>query len=246
MSRRRGRPVIDVEWNAVISRSIFCVPHEEDDNEELIEDWRLTGKLPHGCKIRPGMQDKALEKVWLCQMYLGKKQRIIGTGSLHQCARLYDAALLRFEKYRSHPGELWNFDKAQARTDNTIEAEMVSYLSDLEALLKERDLLTTNEERKQVAELKECDRRHDRTVAGRLESTQHAIIDQLESMKIAIADIRTAQISSAMALSALQSLLTTDKQPPGPQQEAKTLVPSIPAIFSRVTAVTPVGAKSSS
>jgi hypothetical protein len=81
------------------------------------------------------------------------------------------------------------FSEEQARTDNTIESDVVSYLEDLEKLLLARKLLVTQQEKKEVQELRDIDRRHDRTAMGRIESTQHAIIEQIETLKVGFQNI---------------------------------------------------------
>lgn len=221
----KGRPVIDSEWNAVISPSPVILPHEEEDNQSLVEEWKLSGALPHGCKIRPGQQSKALGSVWLCQMYLGGKQRVIGTGTLHQCSRLYDAALVTFEKYRSHPTtDLYNISREQAISDIEIESNLSDYLCDLEKVLLERKLITTALQRKNIQELREVDRRHARTSSGRTERGLHLLADQIDSIKISISTLDSIIRSSALTLAAIQSLLqnkTTTVTPIGAFQQTQ-------------------------
>jgi hypothetical protein len=245
VSKQRGRPIIDTAWNAVIAHSAVVTPHEEEANIDLVDEWKLSGVLPHGCKIRPGQQSKASGPVWLCQMYLGGKQRIIGSGSLHQCSLLYDAALAKFEKYRSHSTlELYNTNKEQALSDIKIESGLSDYLDTLEALLLERKLITTSEERKNVQELREVDRRHDRTAAGRLERGLQILADQVESLKISISTIDSIIRSSALSIAAVQSLLEPNSKP---HSEDRKVVPSIadPTIFNfKPTHIpTPIGVK---
>jgi hypothetical protein len=206
--RSKGRPVVDQEWNLILKRCSDVLPHEEMDNEHLVEEWQTQGTSPHGCYIRPGQQSKALDKVWLCKMYLAGQQRIIGTGTLHQCARLYDAALFRFAKYRAHE-RVYNFSEEQARTDNTIESDVVSYLEDLEKLLLARKLLVTQQEKKEVQELRDIDRRHDRTAMGRIESTQHAIIEQIETLKTGLQTISDTIRQTNLTVAAINSRLAS-------------------------------------
>lgn len=228
---KRGRPPIDTTWNTLINRAAFVIPNEVEDNEERVEEWRATSLAPRGCKLRPGHRD-ADAAVWLCQMYVGGKQRVIGSGTLHQCARLYDAAIWRFKKYRNAHEAVYNFDEESARRDNTIEADVVSFLTDLESLLLERKLLTTAEERKGIQEIRETDQRHERTVSGRLEVTQRAIIDQVETLKIAVQDLTTLTKTNAMSLSVIQSFLVHNEQKPD-----LTVIPGIPSIFKGVTPI---------
>lgn len=234
-SSKRGRPPIDTAWNALINRAASVIPHETEDNEDRVEEWRATSLAPRGCKLRPGRHnhDNADGATWLCQMYVGGKQRVIGSGTLHQCARLYDAAIWRFKKYRNANEAIYNFDEESARRDNSLEADVVSFLTDLEALLLERKLLTTAEERKGIQEIREVDQRHDRTASGRIEVTQRAIIDQVETLKIAVQDLTTLTKTNAMTLALIQSYLVHDK----PAKEDRRVIPSIPEIFKGVTPV---------
>lgn len=224
---KRGRPIVDTEWNAILSRSAEIVPHEDDDNEARVEQWRLTGELPHGCKLRPGQAEKSLEKVWLCSMYLGKKQRIIGTGTLHQCARLYDAAIFRFAQYRLHPGnDLYNFSLQQAKADNYFESEISGYFDGMEALLLARGELTSSADRKNVRQLNVAEERHGRTAMGRLENTQRIMIDQIEALKVGLQTVTDLVKQSALTLSVLNSKISSV---PG-EKITKILEPVVPAI----------------
>jgi hypothetical protein len=65
--RSKGRPVVDQEWNLILKRCSDVLPHEEMDNEHLVEEWQTQGTSPHGCYIRPGQQSKALDKVLALQ-----------------------------------------------------------------------------------------------------------------------------------------------------------------------------------
>lgn len=235
----RGRPAVDREWNSILSRAANILPHEDLDNAQLIEDWRQTGELPHGCKLRPGHQDRADEKVWLCAMYVGGKQRVIGSGSLHQCARLYDAALFRFEKFRLHPaGDSYNFTKEQAKVDNTLEAGVISYLTDLENLLIARGELVSALDRKSISDLKNIEGKHGRTALGRLEQTQFVMIEQIESLKMGLQSISEAIRQSNLTLAAINSRLALTPIPA--IREDKKVVPSIPLIPACFT-VAPIG-----
>jgi hypothetical protein len=242
--RSKGRPVVDQEWNLILKRCSDVLPHEEMDNEHLVEEWQTQGTSPHGCYIRPGQQSKALDKVWLCKMYLAGQQRIIGTGTLHQCARLYDAALFRFAKYRAHE-RVYNFSEEQARTDNTIESDVVSYLEDLEKLLLARKLLVTQQEKKEVQELRDIDRRHDRTAVGRIESTQHAIIEQLETLKVGFQTISDTIRQSNLTLAAINSRLSTTVEMGGKPEIRGVKGPvGLPEFFRTPTnPQTPIGVK---
>lgn len=241
MSNRRGRPVVDVEWNAILSRAVEALPHEDEDNHSLVEQWRLTGELPHGCKLRPGQAMKAEERVWLCSMYLGQKQRVIGTGSLHQCARLYDAALFRFKKFRLHPdNDRYNFSEKQAQVDNTLEADVVSYLTALENLLIARGQLVSSQDRRDVRDIHITEERHSRTATGRIENTQRIMIQQIEGLKVAVQTITDLLRQTALTLSVLNSRLTFTPS----AVDDKKVVPMIPQLACfNPTSMAPVGVK---
>lgn len=179
-------------------------------------------------------------------MYLGQKQRVIGTGSLHQCARLYDAALFRFKKFRLHPdNDRYNYSEQQAQVDNTLEADVIGYLTAVENLLIARGQLVSSQDRRDVRDIHITEERHSRTATGRIENTQRILIQQIEGLKVAVQTITDLLRQTALTVAALNSRLASSAIIVASTSDDKKVVPMIPqlACFNPLTPMTPFGVK---
>jgi len=172
---------IDLEWRALASRAVGVVPDDDEENRSLVDDYFEANVAPRGCSITNGSD---IARTWVAKTYIGGMQRVLGYGTCYQCARLYDAAIWRFAKYRTAKqtfGDPYNFDAKQAESDNA-DPLIGLLLSDMEKLLLSRGELRTPEQRSSEAKQRRADYRHDRyTSTGRMEKLIEQIFAITES-----------------------------------------------------------------
>lgn len=210
-------PIIDLEWRKLTARAKTAIPDDEDLTRELLELYQSDGVSPRGCAITNGT---SINQQWVCKMYLGGKQRILGYGTVYQCARLYDAAFWRFRQYRTErsesAGQVYNFSEASAGDDN-MQADIVALLCDMEDLLKSRGLLKTSEQRETEQRQRKSEYQHARyTAKGRVEQLTEYLIELVEAQALAIADIKK-QLDGG---NIIQRVLSTPPKPrPGYVEE---------------------------
>lgn len=172
VTTRRGRPVKDIAWSGLVNESLSFIENDEDEDIRLINDLQ-DRIVPRGC-----FRTWKSEKVWRCHFYIGKSQRVLGRGTLYQCAKLYDYALVLFDKYRVRKAiTYYNFSKEDAEGDILGEPAIRRYFESLESYLLESKLLKTPAELAAEREIKGDEtrekqrlREHKRTVAGTIET----------------------------------------------------------------------------
>lgn len=182
--RDRGRPIADADWAEIAAKAKRTLPAdgEFNENSNMVDEWHDGVRSWHGVAIHPKNHNRAFEAVWLTKFYLAGQQRVIGKGTLYQCARLYDAALIHFAKYRTRRPSYFNFDEQQAKHDQG-HADFVLYFGAIHDLLEARGLsLSTSEQRSEHSKLHRLDREHaTRTASGRIEVRLTAIETLLQA-----------------------------------------------------------------
>lgn len=207
MSRcEAGRPVSDPEWSALLDKSQWNLPSDGsfEENANMVQEWWDCLRHWHGCVIHPRNRGRATESVWTCRFYLAGEQRVIGRGTLYQCARLYDAAQVHYAKYRTGKPAHFNFDDgAQAKSDQ-CNADFVNFFGAIADLFEARGIiLTTAEQRSEHSRLKTLDRQHDtRTATGRIEARLTTIeqAGKLRDDTLARIETRLNTLSAQLAL----------------------------------------------
>jgi hypothetical protein len=200
----RGRPVTDTAWHSIVDKAERTLPKDGsfNENENMVQEWQL-GHSWHGCAIHPRYRDRATESVWVCKFYLAGQQRVLGRGTLYQCARLYDAALVHYAKYRTGKPTNFNFDERQAGNDQ-MDADFVLYFGAIEDYFNEHHvILTTSEQRVEHSRLATLDRQHDtRTASGRIEVRLTAIESDIKKIleTQGALDLRLNTLSTQLAL----------------------------------------------
>lgn len=119
---RTGRPSKDLAWTELIRHSDLVITDKVEENDQMLAEL-TDGATWSGCQLKPkGKEDRPH---WYCKFYLGGKQRVIGKGTLYQCAKLYDCALIFFDKYRARRDQWgnrqFNFSEEVGKTAPAIE-----------------------------------------------------------------------------------------------------------------------------
>lgn len=159
----RGRNIKDEDWNKLVKPPLDFIEDDFDAGVAMLNDG-----TPRGCFLTQGGKEKS-SLHWRCHFYLAGQQRILGRGSVWQCAKLYDYALFFFEKYRIRKAAgQFNFSKLDAESDMNFEPAIGQYLTGLESYLIGKDVLKLPVARV-PDEKKKAEQRHRRTAAGALE-----------------------------------------------------------------------------
>lgn len=209
MNKIRGRPPTDLGWAEICAKAQRTLPADGqfNENENMVEEWRSADRSWYGCSIHPNNYARALDSAWVCKIYLAGEQRVIGRGTLYQCARLYDAAQVHYAKYRTGKPTRFNFDEQQAKSDQ-CHADFVHFFGAISDLFSERGIiLTTAEQRVEHSRLRTLDRQHDtRTATGRIETRLTALEKSQENLHATLARIETRLNTIAVQL-ALQPVV---------------------------------------
>lgn len=179
ISTRRGRPVKDTAWSLLVNQSLPFLENDEDENTILLN--KLSEKIPRGC-----FKTWKSEKVWRCHFYIGGSQRVLGRGTLYQCAKLYDYALVLFDKHRVRKAiTYYNFSKADAESEILNEPAIRRYFESLEGYLLSAKLLKTEEEAQAEKEIQDDTTKEKqrvnarkRTIAGTIETWMQELRQQ--------------------------------------------------------------------
>lgn len=205
----RGRPPTDLGWAEITAKAERSLPSDGqfNENENMVEEWRSANRSWYGCSIHPNNFARAFESAWVCKIYLAGEQRVIGRGTLYQCARLYDAAQVHYAKYRTGKPTRFNFDEQQAKSDQ-CHADFVNFFGAISDLFSERGIvLTTAEQRSEHSRLKTLDRQHDtRTAAGRIEARLTSLEGSVKLLMESNGRIETRLNTIATQLALLVSL----------------------------------------
>ena len=132
MNEQKIRTIEDI-----ISAGRANLPNDEARNAELVADHVQHNIRPHGCVLDKNSRNHPEAAVWKTVIFIGGAQRVIARGTLYQCARVYDAALIRWASFRTRhhvdfsKPETFNFNKAQAGKDS-IDADFVLHFGNLE------------------------------------------------------------------------------------------------------------------
>lgn len=133
MITQYGRPSRDPAWAGLLSASDAVFKNKQDENEGMLVALNEDGVTQRGCTLmHNGKEDKAH---WRCKFYLGHEQRIIAKGTLFQCAKFYDYALIHFEKYRVKKDSIYNrfnFNPEDDKAEMTYAPGIAAYLETLE------------------------------------------------------------------------------------------------------------------
>jgi len=175
-----GRPPLDQEWAAYNRwiKSNLSFPDDEEQEHEF-EDRLAAGIRPKGVKLclAPGRD------MWAFTFYLGGKQRVgFQTEKMSHAARVYDAMLVHFEKYRtqrwkrddfvgdgeSHEAAWFNRSRDEAKADLDTNGVLRLFCSYIEELLLKRGVLTTQDSRTEKARARQRVYQSKRTLAGQL------------------------------------------------------------------------------
>lgn len=202
--RPRGRIPNDPEWAAIVAKAERTLPADGDlnENENMVDDWR-SGHRYHGCVIHPKDHKRATGSVWQCRFYLAGAQRVLGRGTLYQCARLYDAALVKYADFRSNRTVAFNFSESEAKHDQG-HADFVLYFGAIEDYFKPRgELLDTATNKQEHARLRVLDRQHrTRTFSGQVQTQLDALTAQVSALakNFDTLDTRIAQLDGRIAM----------------------------------------------
>lgn len=153
----RGRPLKDAAWSVLVANSPHII---EDDKNASLPDG-----MPHGC-VKLFKKEK-----YYCNFYIGGAQRHIAKGTLYQCAKFYDYALLHFDKYRVRKAVTkFNFDRADDESEIALKPQISEYLAGLENYLLGTGELVLPEVKSEVRKEKQRARSYKRTIAGTIET----------------------------------------------------------------------------
>lgn len=188
----RGRPPKDADWSALVENARHLIENNEDSEKNLLK-WAVP---PRGCSN--GFRGS----VYQCKFYLGGAQRHIARGTLYQCAKFYDCALIFFEKYRVRKADTrFNFSKADAEHEMLKSPEVGRYLESLEKYLVESGALKLPVATDPAAQKeKQQARSRKRTIAGAIESW-------MGELQPYIFDILDAQDAAMKTLKAIETRL---------------------------------------
>lgn len=186
----RGRPPKDEVWGELVSKSHHVIDNDENEDGVLRETVRLDGQLPRGCTNFGGDGEK-----YYCVFFIGGVQRHIAKGTLYQCAKFYDYALLYFDKYRVRKAVTsFNFDKVDDESEMVLDLQIGEYFLKLENHLLQSGALT-------LPTLKKKEKRgYKRTIAGTIEKW-------MEELQPYIFEIADAQDEIKARLTAIESHL---------------------------------------
>lgn len=128
-----GRPSKDFAWTELIRHSNLVIEDDVDANDDLLHDLHV-GSPVVGCQLKvKGKPDKSN---WHCKFYIGGRKRVLSKGTLYQCARMYDCALVFFDKYRPRRDQWgnrqFNFSEEDAKTEMLQEPAIAEYFKSLE------------------------------------------------------------------------------------------------------------------
>lgn len=185
----RGRPPKDAAWNELVEKS----PHVIDNDEAEDRILRDADDSPRGCT------NWVSGEKYYCKMYLGGAQRHIAKGTLYQCAKFYDYALLHFDKYRVRKAVTkFNFDRADDESDLVREPQISAYLEKLEKHLLASGELAIPEDKSEARKEKQRARSYKRTIAGAIDTWREELqphifdlADQLEKIESRLAAIES-------------------------------------------------------
>lgn len=181
----RGRPPKDLAWSKLVDQSTSVIENDETDDESFRETARLDDQLPRGCsRFSQGEE-------YYCKLYLGRAQRHIAKGTLYQCAKFYDYALIYFDKYRVRKAVTkFNFDRADDVSEMLLEPQISEYLAGLEKYLLESGDLVLPEVKSEARKEKQRTRSYKKTIAGTIETWMNEfqphifeLADQLERIE---------------------------------------------------------------
>lgn len=181
-----GRPPKDAAWNALVEKSPHVIDNDEDEDRALLND----DKLPRGCT------NWVNGEKYYCKMYIGGAQRHIAKGTLYQCAKFYDYALIFFDKYRVRKAVTkFNFDRADDETEMLLSSQIGEYFSALEKHLLDSGELAIPKDKTEARKEKQRERSYKRTIAGAIdawrEELQPHIFEIAEETKTALKAIET-------------------------------------------------------
>jgi hypothetical protein len=204
---RAGRPSLDPKWAAIIATAPELLPDDPDETEALNEIAHRDQILPRGCVLRPSARGKGreLDSVWLCYQSINGTRRLIGKGTLFQCARLWDASLIYFDAYRKRGkvDGLFNFSQDTAKADLLLEPDLVAYLDALKALLLERGLMPQRTDRAEQAKLNCATRRHSETVTAKVAE----LIGRFDALLVEVSRLVKHAHSHDLSLCALREAI---------------------------------------
>lgn len=231
----RGRPPSDLGWADIAAKAQRTLPAdgEFNENEHMVDEWRTENRSWHGCSLHPKNFARAFDSVWVCKFYLAGEQRVIGRGTLYQCARLYDAAQVHYAKYRTGKPTRFNFDEQQAKSDQ-CHADFVHFFGAISDLLEERGIvLTTAEQRAEHSRLRTLDRQHEtRTASGRIEVRLTALEKLAQEQSATLARYETCLNTLNTQLACLISLPTVTPATPEILTDAKNNLTPISDVVS--------------
>lgn len=191
----RGRPPKDLAWSKLVDRSPHVIDNDETVDEALREIARLDDQLPRGCTNHFRGEE------YCCKIFIGGAQRHIAKGTLYQCAKFYDYALLHFDKYRVRKAVTrFNFDRADDESEMALEPQISEYLAGLEKYLLESGDLVLPEFKNEVRKEKQRARSYKRTIAGTIETW-------MEELQPYIFEIADAQEEIKKRLTAIETHL---------------------------------------
>lgn len=191
----RGRPPKDLVWSKLVDQSAQVIDNDENTDESLRETARLDAQLPRGCTNHFRGEE------YCCKIFIGGAQRHIAKGTLYQCAKFYDYALIYFDKYRVRKARtMFNFDKADDESDMAREPQISEYLVGLEKYLLESGDLVIPEVKSEVRKEKQRARSYKRTIAGTIEKW-------MEELQPYIFEIADAQDEIKARLTAIETHL---------------------------------------
>jgi hypothetical protein len=170
MNEQKIRTIEDI-----ISAGRANLPNDEARNAELVADHIRLGIRPHGCVLDKNSRNHPEAAVWKTVIFIGGAQRVIARGTLYQCARVYDVALLRWAPYRtrhhvdfSDPAS-FNFNKEQAGRDS-IHADFVLHFGNLEECWQRDGVVLSAQPSKEKIEEPSRIRSTDRQTLDRIEA----------------------------------------------------------------------------
>lgn len=192
----RGRPPKDKNWNALVAKSPHIIDNDEVEDGILREN--VIDGLPRGCV-------KFFKKeYYYCNFYIGGAQRHIAKGTLYQCAKFYDYALIFFDKYRVRKAVTkFNFDRADDEAEMSLEPQIAEYFSQLEKYLLQSGALVLREARKQAREA----RSYKKTIAGTIETWMNELQPYIEEIANNQDDVMKTLKTIETRLSAIETHL---------------------------------------
>jgi len=187
----------------VISTGRNNLPNDEQRNAELVDQHVRLDIRPRGCVLDFNVRRRPSEAVWKAVCYIGGAQRVIARGTLYQCARAYDVALLRWAKLRTrhtvdlNKPETFNFNKEQARRD-ILDVEFVMHFGNLEDCWKRDGIVLQKESTETESRIRSTGRQ----AVDRIESRLDLHTEQLEKFRTVIDELAKikAELSETKAM----------------------------------------------